>query len=336
MADALRRPRRWIAVLLSLLMPGTGHVYAGYLARGAVLFASLSLVAALIGAVFSVAPFRLAVFVGLLCAAVIAVVLVAIDAARTAGRGRVRFTSAFRIAAATLAFLLLGSALERVAGGARDRFVGAAYRIATDSMAPTLLPGDYLMTRPFLYHRRAPRRGDIVVVRVPRKGDRLVPADADDDLSSETVVKRIVAIPRDTVRFEGGVLYLNGVRATGSMQQGTLGDDAGPYETIEERIGDRAYKIALQPGRELGVSPLVRVEAGRYFVVGDNRAQTDDSRQWGTVDRADLLAPTGTIYWSWDDATRVPLNPIALLRTLREQTRWERIGVGTNWRSGWR
>ena len=74
------------------------------------------------------------------------------------------------------------------------------------------------------------------------------------------------------------------------------------------------------------------VEPGRFFVAGDNRDHSKDSRFFGTISREFVLAPTGEIYWSWDfnGSYGELINPFEFFRLIRERTRWSRIGMPTN------
>lgn len=153
--------------------------------------------------------------------------------------------------------------------------VASPYRIPTSSMEPTLHcarpstgcrsgSSDRILANRFIYRFRDPRRGEIVVFRTP-------PATRHACGEGGTFVKRIVGVPGDVVELREGVLYLNGTRLR------------EPY-VLPDPI-DRTTK-AWPP-----------VAADSYFMLGDNRGNSCDSRAWGTVPRRNLIGPVFLTYW---------------------------------------
>jgi signal peptidase I len=148
------------------------------------------------------------------------------------------------------------------------------YRIPSSSMEPTLHcavpePGceagssDRVLANRFIYRFRDPSRGDIVVFKTPEKAVERCGAGG-------TFVKRLVGLPGDRIALERGVLRLNG-----------------------ERV-DEPYVNGGPPGPDFAERTLGPDE---YFMMGDNRAQSCDSREWGPVNRADLIGPVFAVYW---------------------------------------
>ena len=148
------------------------------------------------------------------------------------------------------------------------------YRIPSSSMEPTLhcaepQPGclasysDRVLANRFIYHFRDPHRGDIVVFNTPAKALQACGAGG-------TFVKRIVGLPGDTVEERRGTVFINGEKL----------DE--PYVPANER-DDR--------------SDTWKVPLGSYFMMGDNRSQSCDSREWGSVPREDLVGPVFAVYW---------------------------------------
>jgi signal peptidase I len=149
------------------------------------------------------------------------------------------------------------------------------YRIPSSSMEPTLhcaepSPGclagysDRVLANRFIYHFRDPHRGDIVVFKTPQKAFEACGAGG-------TFVKRIIGLPGDTItERRGGTVSINGKRLT------------------------EPYVERSQPDNTTGKWV---VPAGQYFMMGDNRAQSCDSRVWGAVPRADLIGPVFAVYW---------------------------------------
>jgi signal peptidase I len=148
------------------------------------------------------------------------------------------------------------------------------YRIPSSSMEPTLHcavpePGceagssDRVLANRFIYRFRDPSRGDIVVFRTPEQAVERCGAGG-------TFVKRLVGLPGDRIALERGVLRING-----------------------ERV-DEPYVNGGPPGPDFAQRTLGPDE---YFMMGDNRAQSCDSREWGPVNRADLIGPVFAVYW---------------------------------------
>jgi len=217
------------------------------------------------------------------------------------------------------------------------------YRIPSESMLPTLLVGDHLFVNKFVYGikvpfsdwrlpgLREPERGDVVVFEVSR--DRyggIFPADLRPDLPSERFVKRIVGVPGDTVEVRGAELWINGERVPVEPTGEVVEDEDGRVLTVaRETLGRHPHAIADDPravGPQRGPFTL---DPGRYFLVGDNRDHSNDSRLWGTVRLADMKGPAFVLYWSWDwDGSWLELlNPVTWWTLLTEKMRWERIGM---------
>jgi signal peptidase I len=153
-------------------------------------------------------------------------------------------------------------------------FVVNPYRIPSSSMEPTLhcaqpvsgcLAGtsDRVLANRFLYHLRDPRRGDLVVFETPPEAQSRCGAGG-------TFVKRLIGLPGETVSERNGVIYIDGKRL------------------------DEPY---VQAGRRDGRSGGWKVGPDRYFMMGDNRASSCDSRVWGAVPRRNLIGTVFATYW---------------------------------------
>lgn len=132
------------------------------------------------------------------------------------------------------------------------------FRISGTSMTPTLRDGDRVLVDKRAYRAAPPRRGDLVVFHAPRSGD--------------VTLKRVVGVPGDSVAIEDGILVVNGARPR------------EPYTT--PNAIDTVYF-----GPE-------RVRAASVFVLGDNRADSIDSRDYGSVPRDALIGHVGLRLWS--------------------------------------
>jgi signal peptidase I len=219
------------------------------------------------------------------------------------------------------------------------------FRIPSGSMFPTLLIGDHLFVNKFIYGARipfthyrlpgirAPKRGDVVVFEVARVQDRrggggIVPADRRPEAYREDFVKRIVGLPGDRVEVRNDTLYINHKRVEGRALEEAFEDDQGlALDRYDETLGECRHEMLDDPGK-LGLSrtPLV-VEPGRYFMMGDNRDNSNDSRAWGTVRLEEFKGPAFVIYWSWNSAGNFfhLLNPINWFTV---EKRWGRVFQG--------
>ena len=166
-------------------------------------------------------------------------------------------------------------------------FVVQAYKIPSESMVGTLLVGDHLLASKFAYgikipftHYRGddPAYGDIIIFEYPND-------------PSVDYIKRVIGLPGDVITVRDKRLYRNGM-------------------PVEEKYIRYEQPNIIEPIRD-NFGP-VTVPPDKYFVMGDNRDNSLDSRFWGFVDRGAIQAKAWRIYWSWDDKDNSP--------------RWSRIG----------
>lgn len=136
-------------------------------------------------------------------------------------------------------------------------FVIQAFYIPSGSMEPTLMINDRILVAKFLYRFEPVARGDVIVFRYPLNTQR-------------DFVKRVVGQPEDRVQLKEGVVYVN-----------------------ENRISETGYTI--KP--DFGNYGPVTVPSGQYFVLGDNRNNSEDSRFFGYVPRANIIGRAVFIYW---------------------------------------
>ncbi len=156
-----------------------------------------------------------------------------------------------------------------------------AFKIPSGSMLPTLQIGDHLLVSKFLYGVRVPYTGVRVGrLRPPRRGDIVVFAYPVDD--SKDFIKRVIGVPGDSVEIRSKEVWING-------------------ERIDDPWGVHVDRAVLPPGFEKrdNAGPYV-VPEGYYFVMGDNRDRSYDSRFWGFVADARIKGKAFIIYWSWD------------------------------------
>jgi len=218
-----------------------------------------------------------------------------------------------------------------------------SYYVPSESMLPTLLIGDHVFVNKFVYGAkipftdvhlpalRDPERGEIVVFALGRRnGGRICPLDECPDHPAEGFVKRIVGLPGDRVEHRGGVFYLNGKAVPVTETGETFTDNGGELLTMRrEELPDCLHETVDHPRRGgLSHEPFV-VPEDRYYFLGDNRDNSNDSRGWGTVPRTDLKGPVLINYWSWNnqETWAAMLNPITWFELLTGEMRWGRIGL---------
>jgi len=171
------------------------------------------------------------------------------------------------------------------------------FRIPSGSMLPTLLIGDHLFVNKFVYGAkipftdvrlpslREPQRGDVVVFDVAKNATGIYPADRRPDLPTESFVKRLVGLPGDTIEINGqGQVILNGA---------VLNE---PYIAGATNCNAQCDTIRIP---EAG-SPESRARCGSdacYFVMGDNRQNSSDSRQGWLVPEENIIGKAVVTYW---------------------------------------
>lgn len=196
-----------------------------------------------------------------------------------------------------------------------------AFKIPTSSMESTLLAGDFLLVNKAVFGAEipmtglslpafsAPHRGDVVVFHPPHE-------------PAKHYVKRVVGMPGDTLEMRDKVLYVNHLLAHEPYARNAdaHGDAIHPGMTWQTRflVGD-ARPGRYRPSRD-NWGPLV-VPDGRYFVLGDNRDNSEDSRYWGFVSREAIKGRPWIVYYSHSTAVEA-LGGLGWIR----QVRWERIG----------
>jgi len=163
------------------------------------------------------------------------------------------------------------------------------------------------------------------VFTVAQDGGDTHPADRRPDLPREDFVKRIIGLPGDRIDWVDGVVFVNGDPFQVVAERGAFRDEA-ERELVRREVAfeGRRFEVLDDPERAPHRGSFV-VEEGRYFVLGDNRDWSKDSRQWGTVRREELKGPAFLLYWSWDFTGEW----LALLdpRTWwSADVRWERVG----------
>ena len=165
------------------------------------------------------------------------------------------------------------------------------YRMPSGSMIPTLAVGEHFTALPLL---GAPARGDVIVFPYP------------NDPGKE-FVKRVVAVPGDTVEMRDNALWLGGKpvgrRALGTVEyedcnEATAGCSRKKAQAWEETLGDHTFTVYEDDGLPAQQYSPHEVPPGTLFVVGDNRHNSSDSRMWGFVPAKTVIGRVRWVWWS--------------------------------------
>jgi len=209
-------------------------------------------------------------------------------------------------------------------------FIVEPFRIPSGSMMPTLLVGDFILVNKFTYGLRLPvinkkvveindpERGDVVVFKYPQN-------------PAVDYIKRIIGVPGDKVSYRNKTLYINGKPQVQKQLGIYAGVGSGAHETGAlhnlEMLGHVEHDILINPlAPDFGYGCIflqrsggeITVPDGYYFVMGDNRDNSNDGRCWGLVPDANLVGKAFAIWMNWD--SNLPGFPVA----------WSRIGQAIN------
>lgn len=163
-------------------------------------------------------------------------------------------------------------------------FVVQAFRIPSGSMIPSLLIGDQILVDKVVYKFRKPQRGDIMVFKYPEDETR-------------DFIKRLIGLPGEKLEVRRRVVLINDVPLNDSSYAMHEGDSF----------------MAIHPRDNFGP---ITIPPGKYFVMGDNRENSMDSRFWGLLDGNKITGRAFIIYWSRDISKSFPL-----------ELRWNRFGM---------
>ncbi|HVG93425.1 MAG TPA: signal peptidase I [Planctomycetota bacterium] len=277
---APRLPSPVRAVALGLLCTGLGQMYCGRYRRGLVFF----LLAILFGPnllwLLAQPPSGPTVTAMIVSVALAGLLLVAsaVDAGGLAVRLRRDGEVAPPLGVALGALCVVVGVVTPTATAMVIRATTVeAFAIAGSSMAPGLAPGDRVLVDKVGLRYGLPARGEVVVFRAPGDG--------------RNFIKRVIGLEGDRVEIRGGE-----VRVNDTLLPRTPAPEAPPQTEIE-RSGERTYPIHGAPPAERGKDGAWTVPPGHVFLLGDNRAATLDSRQFGPVPRSGIIGVASCVFW---------------------------------------
>ncbi len=225
-------------------------------------------------------------------------------------------------------------------------FVVEPFKIPSGSMIPTLLVGDYVLVNKFAYGVRLPFTGQLLIpVGAPKRGDVMVFRFPDDP--SQDFIKRVIGMPGDRIEIRDRLLYINGTVVEDSPQGEYVypsGDNSEPrvaqrfLEHNPEGVEYTVLRFTPEGAPRMEPTGPWIVPEGEYFMMGDNRDNSADSRRW----RHSFVSPEAIkgraflIHWSWviapnDREQRSFLGDLffTVWRVITfqvEEIRWQRIG----------
>lgn len=292
----------WVAIMLSLLMPGLGHVYCGRIVKGFVLY------------LLCVMPVVVVVWSLLSRAGGIAVIVIASYLVSLA-IGLVAVIDSYYVARHTKSdyelkdynrwYVYVLLVLISTGGGfgytlnVRDNLI-QAFSIPNFSMYPTLVPGDRFLANKISYKIADPKRGDIIVFICP-------------DNRRWNYVKRVIAVAGDTVEVRAGEVYVNGRKLEReSMGKSVFyeGQEQVEGEVFLEKNSGAEYKIFLSeadPEDEDVITefPQTTISNNYCFVLGDCRSHSRDSRAFGPIPLTSLKGRADYLHFAGRDWSRI-------------------------------
>lgn len=183
-------------------------------------------------------------------------------------------------------------------------FIVEPFRIPSASMMPTLLRGDFILVNKYdfgirlpvlntkVFGNGQPQRGDVVVFRYPE--NPAVP-----------FIKRVVGVPGDHLVYKDKRLIINGQQVELNPKGIYHSDGVGKRENgsylLEERLGEMTHEVLLSPLLLASIDVDETIPDGHYFVLGDNRDNSRDSRYWGLVPDENLVGRAFYIWMNWSN-----------------------------------
>ncbi len=176
------------------------------------------------------------------------------------------------------------------------------YQIPSESMMPTLKVGDFILVNRWTYGLRAPLSGEVMIpISEPERGDVMVFRFPKQ--TNVAYIKRVVGLPGDVIELRNKRLTVNGENV--DMQAVTGADIPVRVDQFTETLGSHQFptwRDKLRPARD----GRWVVPEGEYFMMGDNRDNSNDSRFWGFVPDHLIIGQAVSVWMHWDDFLSVP------------------------------
>ena len=181
-------------------------------------------------------------------------------------------------------------------------FIVEPFQIPSASMEPTLDVGDFILVNKFSYGLRLPvLRTKFIDVADPARGDVMVFFPPHDD---RYFIKRVIGLPGDVIEYRQKALFINGEPQTLNAVAGAP-MDFQQRDRFVEHLGDVSHSLFNQPRRP-AQDFRYTVPADHYFMMGDNRDNSSDSRFWGPVPKERIVGKAFAIWMHWKDWSSLP------------------------------
>ncbi len=182
-------------------------------------------------------------------------------------------------------------------------FLVEPFQIPSSSMVPTLEVGDYILVNKYTYGIRLPVvRTKVLALNEPERGDVMVffPPHMNDTY----FIKRVIGLPGDTITYRNKRLFVNGTELA-QDNLAVVPEGSSRYRLGLETLGGESHLVQVdetRPARDFSV----QVKPGHYFMMGDNRDNSSDSRIWGQVPEKDIVGKAFAVWMHWDSLFSVP------------------------------
>jgi signal peptidase I len=191
-------------------------------------------------------------------------------------------------------------------------FIAEPFQIPSGSMESTLVKGDFILVSKFHYGLRMPVfRNLLVAINEPERGDVMVFFPPHD---KRYFIKRVIGLPGDHVVYKGGQLTINGEEKSIAIQSAEPKHRPVKY-LLEETLDTGPHEVQWTPGANFGPEGEWTVPEGHYFMMGDNRGRSSDSRLWRNqatgepmpfVPAKNIVGKAEAVWLHWDDFTSIP------------------------------
>ena len=180
-------------------------------------------------------------------------------------------------------------------------FLYEPFQIPSASMERTLLTGDFILVNKFVYGIRLPVwRNKVIDNELPKRGDVMVFFPPHED---RYFIKRVVGLPGDLVEYKNSVLFINGVEQT---QTPIESNRRSLYQARKEMLGDVEHEILINISAPKREDQRFRIKQGHYFMMGDNRDNSQDSRYWGQVPEDRIVGQAVAIWMHKEPGWNLP------------------------------